>query len=147
MTKPSQINKAFVSHYLTTEIPSNFQILSLSDLDNTSDDSIEEIFVTDVIGGFADHSIGEFFKRLTNKLKVGGHLFVQDIDIEQFSVYLSEKTIPVGQKNILYIHKRTNVFYMRYIVNVIRQIPALKIEQMNFINGYEFFLKIKKNAS
>lgn len=144
MNKPTNSNKIFLSHYSTTEIPSNFSLLSLSDLDRTKDGSIEEIFVKDVIGGFSDSHINDFLEIVVKKIKTGGTMYIQDIDIEQLSIYLSHKILPIAQKNLLYANQRTNVFYMRYIANLLYKMPTISIQQMNFINGYEFFIKIKK---
>lgn len=146
MKKKTKPNKVFIAHTDILETPTNFERIGISDLDKTKDGSLKEIFITSVLGGFSDENVTEFIRRCVNKLDTDGIMYIQDLDIEQICVYLSHKVLAIAEKNLLYKNRRTNIFYMRYIIDILGQFKNITIEQVNFINGYEFFIQIKKNG-
>jgi len=146
MAKQKKNNNIYVSHYNTIDIPSGFKIVSLSDFDKIKDNTTKEIFIKDIIGGFNDNNIVEFIKRAIDKLTIGGIIYIQDLDIEQISIYLSQKVLPISNKNMLYNNGRKNIFYLRYLLNILNKIPNIELEQVNFVNGYEFLIKAKKHG-
>lgn len=138
--------KIFVSHYRHSDIPSGFGLVLLSECDKIKSNSIDEIFLRDVIGSFSDINIDKFIELMVDKLSINGVLYIQDLDIEQTIAYMSKRILPVVEKNILYANNRNNIFYMRQLTQLLQKISNISIEKLNFVNGYEFFIQIKKHA-
>lgn len=137
-------NKIFISHYNHINIPNNYDLVLISDLKEIKDNSIKEIFVKDIIGTYTDQDLSRFFIEILSKLEYGGYLNIQDIDLEQFCLYLNRRILPFTEKKLLY-YKRNNIFHMHEIVKIINGISEVTITQANFINGYEFFIQVLKN--
>ena len=126
------------------EIPDNFKITNLEDLQSAEEESVNEIFIRSFLGSVSDDKFTEFIQDLLAKIKPDGYIHIQDIDIEQFALYLSNRVLPISSKNVLY-SDRNNTFYMGFVIERLRTISNIKIVQTNFINGYEFYVKIQKN--
>jgi hypothetical protein len=141
----TQTNKIFLSHYNTINIPNSYDLKIISDIKDLDND-IDEIYVKDIIGLYDDIQIIDFIKSIVHKLKPNGIMHIQDIDIEQLCVYLSYKIIAIGDKSILYANNRKNIFHLRFILNILRNMNNISIKQINFINGYEFYIMVQKNA-
>lgn len=137
-------NKIFISHYDTVSFPSDYSLVKSTDIQSIKPNSVEHIFIKDIIGLYADDNLILFIKSLIEKIKPGGFLFIQDIDVEQFSIYLANKAIPLEDKKLLYFN-RTNIFYIQFILKILRPLKDISINQINFVNGYEFYISIQKN--
>lgn len=137
-------NKIFISHYDTASFPSDYSFVKPTDIQSIKSNSIEHIFIKDIIGLYEDDNLVLFIKSLIDKIKPGGFLYIQDIDIEQFSIYLTNKIIPLEDKRLLYFN-RTNIFYIQLILKILRPLKNISINQINFVNGYEFYISIQKN--
>lgn len=138
-------NKVFLSHFNTINIPNNYRLQIIKNSQEI-DDNLDEIYIKDIIGMYDDIQIIDFLKEVIDKLKPSGFLHIQDIDIEQLCVYLSYKIIAIGDKSILYANNRKNIFRLRYILHILKNINNISIKQTNFINGYEFYIMVQKNA-
>lgn len=136
--------KIYLADNDSYEIPDNFKITSLKDLQAAEEESVDEIFIRSFLGSVSDEKFTEFVQDLLTKTKPDGYIHIQDIDIEQFALYLSNRVLPISSKNILY-SDRNNIFYMGFVIERLRAISNVKIVQTNFINGYEFYVKIQKN--
>ena len=143
--KTKTSNKLFLSHYNTINIPNNYTLEIISDPKQFKLDNIDEFFLKDIIGIFDDTEIVSFLKMVVNALAPKGILHIQDIDIEQFCLYVSQKILPITDKNLLY-YNRHNIFYMRYLVQILQGFNNISISQLNFINGYEFYIMVEKNG-
>lgn len=138
------MSSIFLSHYPTSNIPSNFTIANPTDINGYKNGSLEQVFVKDIIGIFSDENIKQFFEDIISKIKIDGLLHIQDIDIEQFCIYFSRKILPIHYKSFLY-NQRNNIFDLHTLIHILRQIKNIHIVQANFINGYEFYIRLQKN--
>lgn len=136
-------NNIYLSNLDTEDIPNGFELVSVEQFDKLDDDSVDEIFVKDFLGMILEKNISKFLDGLQSKLKASGFIHLQDIDIEQFCLYIANKVIPIETKNILHIN-RINTWYMSLITQYISTMSNMKICQMNYVNGYEFYVKIQK---
>ena len=143
--KTKTVNKVFLSHYHTINIPNNYILEVISDPKAFKLDNIDELFLKDIIGICEDTEIASFLKTAISSLSPKGILHIQDIDIEQFCLYMSQKILPITDKNLLY-YNRHNMFYMRYLVQILQGFNNISISQLNFINGYEFYIMVEKNG-
>jgi hypothetical protein len=139
------VNKVFLSHYNTINIPNNYTLEVISDPKAFKLDNIDELFLKDIIGICEDTEIASFLKAAIDSLSPKGILHIQDIDIEQFCLYMSQKILPITDKNLLY-YNRNNMFYMRHLVKILQGFKNISISQLNFINGYEFYIMVEKNG-
>lgn len=141
----SKTNKIFLSSYQTLNIPNGYTLQLLADSNSLKNNTVDEIFLKDVIGSYDDETIKDFIDKVVLKLKPNGLLYIQDIDIEQFCVYLANKAIHFSDKKLLYKH-RNNIFNISQIINIIKNIKSINIQQINFVNGYEFYIMAQKHA-
>lgn len=139
-----QINKLFLSSYKHTNIPNDYVLTLFADIEKVAENSIDEIFIRDGLGSCSDQELSRFLLLVIEKLKNCGYLNIQDIDFEQFCLYVYTKILPVDSKNLLY-KNRITIYTLADVVREIKKIPHITISQTNFINGYEFFMRIKKN--
>lgn len=137
--------KIYLAENDSYEAPDNFEIKNLEQLQSMEDESVDEIFVRSFLGSVSDDKFLEFIQDLLKKLKPDGYIHIQDIDIEQFALYLSSRVMPISAKNVLYTD-RSNTFDMGFVMQRLRSVSEIKITQTNFINGYEFYVKIQKNT-
>lgn len=142
--KPTTKNKIFFSAYDTSNIPSGYALEYINDINNIKNNTIDEIFLKDIIGSYEDDDIIYFFKEIITKLRSKGIIYIQDIDIEQFCLYLSNKAIHINDKYLLYRNRR-NIFSLSQILKILKDIDNISIKQINFVNGYEFYIMVEKN--
>lgn len=139
-------NRLFLSHVETAECPKDYELSSLDDLLSLEKNSLDEIFVKEAIGMVSDNKLYSFIENIISKLKPEGILHLQDIDIEQFCLYITNKVLPVSAKNILYTN-RINTWHISQITECLSSMPDLQIKQINFVNGYEFYVQTQKKDS
>jgi hypothetical protein len=144
MTTKTQ-NNLFLSHYNTINIPNNYALEIIADPKELTLKNVDQLFLKDIIGIFDDTGLAFFLKTAIDTLAPKGILHIQDIDIEQFCLYMSQKIIPITDKNLLYFN-RSNVFHMRFLVQILQNFNDITISQLNFVNGYEFYIMVEKNG-
>ena len=137
-------NNLFISNIQNSEIPDAYREINLENfIEEIDESSVDEIFIKDILGNINDHQIIDFLSTIEEKMKINAIIHIQDIDIEQFCLYISNQILPIKMKNLLY-NNRNNVWYMQQIVDSIRTIKNLKILQLHYINGYEFYVRAEK---
>lgn len=144
MTQSKTKNKIFLSAYQTFNIPNGFSLQLVENIKDIQDNTVDEIFIKDIIGIYDDTAIVDFIQKIIDKLKPNGILYIQDIDIEQFCLYIANKAIHLSDKELLYKH-RNNIFSISNILKILQAIDTISIQQINFINGYEFYFMVIKN--
>jgi hypothetical protein len=138
-------NNFFLSHYNTINVPNNYTLEIIADPKELKLKNVDQLFLKDIIGIFDDAGLVIFLKSAIDTLAPKGILHIQDIDIEQFCLYISQKVIPIADKNLLYFN-RNNIFHMRFLVQILQQFSNITISQLNFVNGYEFYIMVEKNG-
>lgn len=137
-------NKIFVSNYDTPTYPSGFDLVLYKDVDNIADNSLEEIFITDLLDNFSDKKIPPVLDSLIFKLKDKGCLHIQSLDFEQFNTYIWSRALDITNKNMLY-DSRTNIQTMSTIEKMLYNTKnKTKILCKKYINGIEYYFKLEK---
>lgn len=136
-------DKIFLSIYDTNHIPTGYQLCKYDELEKIKDNSLTDIFITDLLDYYTDNQIPNIIESIISKLANNGILHIQSIDLEQFAIYLTHKVIPIEHKKMLFGNKN-NIQTLSLISNlIIYKYPNIKILLRQYINGYEYYLKLQ----
>lgn len=145
--KKQQTSKYFISTYDTPNYPTGFELVLYTDADKIADNTLDEIFITDLLDNFADEILPQTLDSLLFKLKVGGIIHIQSLDFEQFNWYVSSRALDISNKNMLY-DNRTNIQTMSTIERLLLSSQfKLQIQIKKYINGIEYYLRAEKVAA
>lgn len=136
-------NKFYISNIENIDYPDSYTLISLDKFNALENESVSEVFIHEILGSIGDNKLVSFLSSIEAKMAKDSIIHLQDIDIEQLCLYITNRVLPISAKEIFY-RQRSNMWYMPAILQSIQSINTFEISQAHFINGYEFYVQIKK---
>lgn len=116
---------------------------NINNISNYDDDSIESILIQDLLDYYTDGSEKEILEKLIKKLKVGGIIEIQGVDIKKLGIGIAFNDINEKfTKNILYPYKKS-IHSINEIEELLMSLD-LSIENKKYVNAIEYFFIAKK---
>lgn len=144
-TKPKLISDKIYLHYIESEFKiDGFEFYNASDIDKLKENSISEILLQDFLDFNNDHDNNKILSDIVNKLKVGGILHIQSLDLRSLCNSLVYSQIDDNTfKAIVFGNGKTNLYSIPQIKELIKQ-TNLKINKIKFLNGLQYYIECAK---
>ena len=106
-------------------------------------ESIDSIHIQDLLDYYSDDHISDFIQVLKSKLKNGGTITIQSIDIKQLSRAITFDEIEIQLvKQLLYPLKRS--IHTLYEIESMFNAIGMKTISKKYINLFEYYIVITK---
>ena len=139
----SSEKKILISMDESNNIPSSFSVVLYKDIETLEDESLDELFLSNLLDSFKDSEIIGAFGEVFSKVSVRGKIHIQSIDIDQFCLYFSSRILEFDEKNILYSGQK-NIQSMAVLLNIIDKHFPCQVLAKKYVNGYEYYLLLEK---
>lgn len=117
----------------------------ISNIEPYEDNSIDIIIVNDLFDFYETKNIKTILNIIKNKIKPGGKLIIQSVDLKQVSIAVAFNQISVEiVKHILYPFKKA--IYTLYDIEKILIESGFEIQNKKYINIFEYYITVKKNG-
>ena len=136
-------NKFYISNMDSNDHPDSYTLITLDKFKELEDESVSEVFIQEILGSISDSKLVDFLSLIEAKMAKDSIIHLQDIDVEQLCLYITNRVLPISAKELFY-RQRSNIWYMPIIIRAVQSINTFEISQAHFINGYEFYVQIKK---
>jgi hypothetical protein len=115
----------------------------IKNIETYDNESIDNIYIQDLLDYYSDDQINDFIQVLKSKLKTGGTITIQSIDIKQLSRAVTFDEIETQLvKQLLYPLKRS--IHTLYEIDSIFNGIDMKAINKKYINLFEYYIVIKK---
>lgn len=124
-------------------LPVGVKFEKINNIDNYDNDSLEYILIQDLLDYYQKDDASILISTLKDKLKSGGNLSVQSVDIKQLCIAVTFDEISQDfVKDILYPNKKS----IRSIndMQTILKNSGFEIEIKKYINIFEYYILAKK---
>jgi len=132
-----------ISAYESKKTPSSFTVVLYNDIETIEKETVEELFLLDLLDYFKDSEIVEVLSEILSKVCTGGRIHIQSMDIDQFCLYFSSRILEFNEKNILYSGQK-NIQSMTSLLNIIDKNFQCEVLAKKYINGYEYYILLEK---
>lgn len=139
----SSEKKILISMDESNNIPSSFSVVLYKDIETLEDESLDELFLSNLLDSFKDSEIIGAFGEVFSKVSVRGKIHIQSIDIDQFCLYFSSRILEFDEKNILYSGQK-NIQSMAVLLKIIDKHFPCQVLAKKYVNGYEYYLLLEK---
>jgi predicted SAM-dependent methyltransferase len=138
------MSTVFFHNYQQDLMPVGVSFDNLSNINNYQDQSIDKILIQDLL----DYIVPEYkiptLISLKNKLKIGGQIEIQSVDIKQLSLSVAFDDVTTElAKNLLYPSKK-NIHTMKEIINDLISI-GFTINIKKYANMIEYYILATNN--
>lgn len=124
-------------------LPVGIKFDKIHNIDNYTNNSIEHIFIQDLLDYYADSDSNNILLGLKDKLITNGLITIQSTDIKQLCVAVAFGDISIDiAKNILYPNKKS--IKSIYDINNLLINNGFEIEIKKYINIFEYYIVAKK---
>lgn len=125
-------------------LPKNISFDSVSNIESHEDESIDNIYIQDLLD-YYDHNNTRFILGvIKQKLKKKGLLSIQSIDLKQLGVAIAFGDIDTSLvRNLLYPNKKS--IYELYEIELLLSEFNFEIITKKYINIFEYHILVKKN--
>lgn len=116
----------------------------VDDISNYPDGSIDNIVIQDLLDFYPEEEVEQVLKNIVLKLKPGGKLDIQSIDMKMLGIAIAFNDInPDLTKQVLYPFKRS-IHTMSEIVKLFSD-NDLAVNIKKYINIFEYYISSTKN--
>lgn len=125
---------------------SNFNFISLDDANNLEPESIEAIYIHDLLDYIDSDSINKIIRLIKSKLINNGKLYLQGTDIKSLSASLLYGQIDILTfKSMVYGLGKKSTYSVSDIKQLIKDAEDLKIISIEYINASQYYIECMKN--
>lgn len=133
-----------ITHFFKPEyIPVDTQYVDLEEVIDLSDDSVDEIFIGDVLDYITYDTLGNTIDTIQKKLKVGGQLIVQAPDLFHLASALVFQDLDIETTKLTIYNGKNTMYVMKNIETELLN-RNFDILQKKYKNIFEYFLIAKK---
>lgn len=131
-------------HLIKPELlPVGYDYLNIDHLDNINDNSLEEIVLNDLLDFFIYSDTTILIDKIISKLKVGGKVSIQSIDLYHLARSITFEDIDLDTvKMILYPTRKS--IYTIYDMQTEFKNRQLDIIDKKYINIFEYYIAAQK---
>lgn len=124
----------------------DFEFIPLNEIDNLTDNSIDSIYIHDLLDYIEENSINKILRILKSKLANNGKLYIQGTDIKSASAALLYGQINNKIfKSMVYGIGKKSTYTISDIREIIVDIDGLKIISINYINASQYYIECLYN--
>lgn len=144
--KIKSIPEKIYLHYSEPDIKvDGFEFYEAKKLDKIKSNSVSEIIIQDLLDFHSEKDNEFILKEIVSKLKVGGSLHIQSIDLRSLCNNLVYSQIDDNMFKILVFGAgKTNMHSMAQIKELITKILNIKVSKIKFINGLQYYIECIK---
>lgn len=122
-----------------------FEFFELKDIKKIKRNSIDEIFIGDLLDYADDDNATVVLNEISLKLKKGGKLYLQSNDTKCVAAALLYDNINTKIfKNIIFSYQKKNIFTLTEIKKMLSTIELLNIARCRFLNGVQYYIECHK---
>lgn len=124
-------------------MPGDTEFIKIDDIQNYDDESFENILIQDLLDYFTYDNIQKQLDTIVSKLKTGGSIIVQSIDLKHIGTAIAFDEIDINSvRNALYPY-RQSIHNMSHIVEYLAA-SGCNIIIKKYINNIEYFVLANK---
>lgn len=140
------MNIIYLHLYEPTNLPVGIEYVAIDSLNNYDNNSIQEIFITDLLDYYHENLAVKILSSILDKLQPGGKLHIQSTDLYQLSHAILSSSIDENTaKSILYPNKKS--IYSMYNIETVLTQNNLSILEKRYINVCEYFILAQKDEN
>lgn len=126
-------------------LPPDTEFEHISNIDTHQDGSIDTIIIHDLLDLYENNNINTILNNIKTKIKPGGNLILQSIDLKQMSIAIAFNNIDLQIiKNLLYPFRKS--IYTLHEIEKILIDHGFNIINKRYINLFEYYLVVQKNV-
>lgn len=118
---------------------------NITNIDNYTDHSIDHIIINDLLDYYNAHISNQILDLIVRKLKFGGNLEIQGIDLYELSLAISKRQIDTEIAQVLLYRNNRKFIYTMHDIEIILKQLGLDIYNKRYINVFEYYILAKKN--
>lgn len=125
-------------------IPTNTKFVSFKDIESLDDNSVDNILIQDLLDYILESDIQLILKLLHNKIKTGGTLCVQGLDIKLLCCSIAFDEIDISQINEVLYPNRKSIHTLHQMIKIIDSMGLFDIMIKKYANDVEYFILLQK---
>ena len=138
-------NKFFIHIFEPSQPISGFEYINLESIDSILEQSAESIYINDLLDYIHSDSVYQILTKLKSKLKDGGKLYIQGIDIKSASISLLYGQISMSIfKSMVYGLGKRSTYTTSDIKEILQDIDGLKIISVQYINASQYYIECSR---
>jgi hypothetical protein len=136
-----KIKKYFLYNNEPINLIKDFEYCSIKKFIKLKSQSLDEIFIADLLDNIPISQKDELIKDIKDKLKIGGILYIQSLDRYASSAAILNKQVDNNFINtLLFSNGRKTISSMSEIIELLKK-HKFAVDQSKFINGIQYFIK------
>lgn len=138
-------NKYYIHTIKPIDSIDGFVFLELQNIDQIPEDTVEAIYIHDLLDYISENSVNKTIRILRSKLKEGGKLYIQGTDIKSASVSMLHGQITTKLfKSMIYGLGKISTYTISDVREILQNINGLKIIAINYINASQYYIECLK---
>lgn len=139
------MNQTIYTHlYVPDTLPVNVKYENLKNLYNYEDNSIDNIMITDILDYHTQDMCEKIFTSICNKVKIGGSIQIQSIDLSRLAISLASGEIDITTAKVALYPMKQSIYTLHDIEQLLLK-NNFMIVNKRYINVIEYFVSAQKN--
>ena len=144
--KTNSIKRLLFIHIIEPSVMlDNFEFMSVSKIKKIKKNSIDEIYIGDLLDYLSSDDGFIILQEIVTKLTAGGKLHIQSSDAKCLASALLYNNINIAIYKGLLFNDKKNIYTLTEIKNILSGIQNIKISKCKFINAIQYYIECFKN--
>lgn len=144
--KTNSIKRLLFIHIIEPSVMlDNFEFMSVSKIKKIKKNSIDEIYIGDLLDYLSSDDGLIILQEIVTKLTSGGKLHIQSSDAKCLASALLYNNINITIYKGLLFNNKKNIYTLTEIKNILSGIQNIKISKCKFINAIQYYIECFKN--